>query len=73
MFSTRPLIWRFRFIIYLKHAPLFGGAIMYLQYTPPDWRFGFITYLQHAPHLVIPVHHIFKTPPHLAISIHHIP
>ena len=40
-----PLIWRFRFIIYLKYGPFM-------------WRFRFIIHVEHVPHFTIPVHHI---------------
>ena len=63
--GTRPLIWRFRFITYLKHAPLTWRIrfIIYLKHaptfdesgssyiynTPFIWRLLFIIYLTHAP------------------------
>ena len=58
--KTRPLVWRFRFILIwrfqlimcIEHAPLFGRFIISLQHAPSlakirvilTWRFQFIMY-----------------------------
>ena len=55
----RPLIWRLRAIMYLKHTPSFGES-------GPSYIFNT------SPHLAIPVHsYILNTPHHLAMPIHH--
>ena len=57
--STRALSWRFRFIIYLEHAPSVE-------------RCGFIIYLEHAPSCGdAGSSYIINTPPHVAIQVHH--
>ena len=43
--STHPLIWRFRFLLYLKHAPSFSD-------------FGSSKILNMPPHLAIRIHHL---------------
>ena len=58
--QTRPVIWRFLFITYLKHAPL-------------TWRIRFIIYLKHAPSFdESGSSHICNTPSHLASPVHNI-
>ena len=58
-------MWRFRFIIDLKHTP------------SPIGRFRFIIYPRHAPSFnhksqTRPSSYVLSTPLHLAIPIHHI-
>ena len=71
-----PLIWRDRFIIFLKHAPSFGDPASSCILNTPF-------------HVAIPAHHIssarsllwsfpfiimyLKHAPHVAIPVHHIP
>ena len=44
------MIWRFRFLIYVKHAPSFGDSgSSNILYTPPHRRFRSIIYFKHAP------------------------
>ena len=47
--KTRPLIWRFRSIMYIEHAPLFGGFIIYLYNTLPHWHIRVIIYIENVP------------------------
>ena len=58
-------MWRFRFIIYLKHTH---------THTPPFiGRFRFIIYLKNTPSFGDRgSSYILNTPPHVAISTHHI-
>ena len=58
--QTRLLTWRFRFITYLKHAPL-------------TWRIRFIIYLKHAPSFdESGSSYIYNTPSHLLSPVHNI-
>ena len=55
--QTRPLIWRFLFITYLKHAP------MCLKHAPSFDESG-SSYIYNTPsHLASPVHNISYTRP----------
>ena len=52
--TIRSLIWRFWFIVFLKHAPSFGDS-------------GLSCSLNTLPHLAIPVHHISLTRPRISV------
>ena len=57
-----PLIWRDRFIIFLKHAPSIwrSSFIMHLEHALSCGDSGSSSYLQHAP---APLSHIWNTHP----------
>ena len=54
--STRPLIWRSKFIIHLKQAPHLSIPVHHILNTPPPPLVGrdrFIICLQHGPSILI--------------------
>ena len=79
--QTRPLIWRFRFIIYLKHTLSFGDSgSSYILNMPLIWRFRFSIYILSTPHdLAIRfrfIKYLKHAPPigrYWALPVHHPP
>ena len=60
--TTRSLIRRLRFSIYVQHTPSFGlSCSFYLKHVPPFGDSGSSYILNTRPHLEIPVQHISTT------------
>ena len=49
--ETRALIWRSRFITYLKHGPSFAIPVHHVSSTSPHLPIPYIVYLKHATSL----------------------
>ena len=76
---TRPVIWRFRLIVYITHALSFGvSCSSYIFNMPPHphlasqvCHIGFTIYPKHDPSFGLPfAPYILNSPTHLAIPNH---
>ena len=73
--TTRLLIWRLLFIIYLTHAPSFGNSgSSYIFKHAPSFGHSGSTHILNTPPLrrFQSIMYLISTPPHLATPVQHV-